>query len=337
MKAIALSTVVVLSVVVTVGAWYAWKGEAPGIPTELDSEDDSTSLIVDSGIEVDSPFGVIDNDISNSDSSVDNTGGVSQPARESVSKTSDESVETPAWGSSLSEAQLKDVVARLNANPALLQQLIDEFRQETDPQRKQQLSIVLGAVGGEQATLLASELIFSGDSDERTLGMDLLQTIQPGNAQARDIVSGMLATEVEPGVLIDAMTALSRPGDVDTDSRAFLSDQLAWLTTHDDDGVRSISLDILSRWSDDGRYTETLLTGLGDSSEYVRGSAAYALAGHEDKSSAVIDRLFDTVRKAGETESVKRAAILALRSMPLSANQIAELDALELRLNTVRR
>lgn len=333
MKAMTLSAFVVLGAVVAVGFWLARQDVGPDAAAQRDKKLDSTASLAESSAESDSPFGVIDNEALTPDSNVNVATTEPVVALDETSTHSD----LPSWDSTLSEAQLKDLVARLRADPALFQQLIDEFRQESDPQRKLRLAMVLGEVGGEQATLLASELIFSGDSDERTLGMDLLQDIQPGNAQARDIVSGMLATEVEPDVLIDAMTALSRPGDVDNDSRAFLSDQLAWLTTHQDDGVRSISLDILSRWSDDGRYTDTLLAGLDDDSEYVRGSAAYALAGHEDDSSAVIDRLFSTIRRAGESPSVIRAAILALRSMPLTSAQLAELDAIELRLNTVRR
>ena len=214
---------------------------------------------------------------------------------------------------------------------------MDEFRQETDPARKQWLASVLGEVGDEQVTLLASELIFSGDVASRSLGMSLLQDIQPGNAQARDIVSSMLATEVEPDVLVDALTALARPGDVDNQSRAYLSDQVAWLTTHQDDTVRGISLDILSRWSDDARYTDVLLAGMDDTSERVRTAAAYALVRHEDQSPAVVARLFATLAAADETTRVKRAAVLALKSMPLTPAQQAELQILEKQLNTVQR
>lgn len=243
----------------------------------------------------------------------------------------------PSWDASLSEDELGLLVARLKNDPALLAQLMDEFRQELDPDRKKRLAMVLGEVGGEQVTLLASELIFSGDSDARSLGMDLLQDIQPGNAQARNIASNMLATEVDPDTLVDAMTALASPGEVDASSRAYLSDQLALLATHEDESVRSISLDILSRWSDDGRYTDVLVSGLNDSSEYVRASAAYALVSHEDQSPDVVDRLFSTLRASVETAHVKRAVILALRSMPLTAAQDSELVSLERRLNTVVR
>jgi len=308
---------------------------------EPDKLSEASSLVVGSGPSSavadtagSSPFGVVDTapePLHDPTDSIDPAGtvGTTQPA---IALSNDTMI--TAWDSPLSDADLASLVARLKADPVLFLQLVDEFRQETDPARKKQLASVLGEVGGEQVTLLASELIFSGDSAARTLGMDLLQDVQPGNAQARDIVSGMLATEVDADVLVESLTALSLPGDVDSDSRAYLSDQIAWLTTHTDDGVRSISLDLLSRWSEDGRYTNTLLSGLDDDSEYVRTSAAYALAGHEDSSQAVIEGLLRSLRNASETTRVKRAAIQALRSMPLSPDQRLEVDALERVLNT---
>ncbi|MFK7994917.1 MAG: HEAT repeat domain-containing protein [Granulosicoccus sp.] len=338
MTKVALSVVVLLALVALAGNWYIGQDLPADTPVDSVSRIDSEVSSPDSIIENASPFVVISpgSEPTNSQPDIAERSPVVDPELP-VTTASLSRSELPAWDSALSESQLSELVAALNADPALLQQLIDEFRQETDPARKKKLAMVLGETGGEQATLVASELIFSGDSEARTLGMDLLQDIQPGNAQARDIASNMLATEIEPAVLIDAMTALSRPGDVDSDSRAYLSDQLAWLTTHEDDGVRSISLDILSRWSEDGRYTDTLVAGLNDESEYVRKAAAYSLVGHENSSAAVVDSLFTIVRKASERRNVKRAAILALKSMPLSALQRSELDALELKLNTVPR
>ncbi|MFK7859998.1 MAG: HEAT repeat domain-containing protein [Granulosicoccus sp.] len=328
---------VVVSAIVVIGLWPAGKNAAPDTSSRFAGDDASVSSPAGSHVKLDSPFEVADSDSTKSDSKT-NTVGADQPASlEPVVTSMSNEPDSALWGLSLTDAQLSKLVIRLNADPALLQQLIDEFRQESDPERKRRLAIVLGAVEGEQPLLLASELIFSGDREERALGMRLLQDIQPGNAQARDVAAEMLSSEVEPDVLVGAMAALSNPGAVDINSRAYLSDQLAWLTSHQDDGVRSISLDILSRWSEDGRYTDTLLAGLDDASEYVRASAAYSLSGHEDSSPIVIERLFRTLRNGAETKRVRRAAVQALRSMPLSSDQQVELDTLERVLNTVPR
>lgn len=288
--------------------------------------------------EADSPFALSEVDVSESENQ--RVGASPRQAAQLSDEQplqADWRVDVTAMRPPLSEQELGQLVRQLKNNPEFLQQLMDEFRQEIDAERKRWLASVLGEVGDEQVTLLASELIFSGDAASRSLGMNLLQDIQPGNAEAREIVSGMLTTEIEPVVLVDALTALAKPGDVDAQSRAHLSDQVAWLTTHQDDTVRGISLDILSRWSNDARYTDVLLAGMDDTSEQVRTAAAYALVSHEDQSPVVIDRLFATLAVTEETTRVKRATILALKSMPLTPTQQVELQAIERQLNTVRR
>lgn len=237
----------------------------------------------------------------------------------------------------LSDEDYESLVARLQSDPALLQQLIDEFRQEQDPKRRVLLARLLGEAGGDAITQIASELIFSGDKDSRELGLQLLRQVQPGNSQARDMASSLLATEVEPGVLVSTLTALASPGTVDEGSRALLSDQVALLASHADAGVRGVSLDVLSRWSTDGRDTPVLINGLLDPESRVRESAAYALVGHEDDNSAIVEALFTVLRNAEEQRATRKAVVLALRSFSLNDTQGNELQSLERELNTVRR
>ncbi len=237
----------------------------------------------------------------------------------------------------MSDADYESLVARLQSDPALLQQLIDEFRQEQAPERLALLARLLGETGGAAVTQIASELIFSGDEASRELGLQLLRQVQPGNAQARDMASSLLATEVEPRVLVSTLTALASPGTVDEDSRALLSDQVALLASHADAGVRGVSLDILSRWSTDGRDTPVLINGLLDPEPRVRESAAYALVGHEDDNGAIVESLFSVLRNPDEHRATRNATVLALRSFSLNDAQRDELQGLERDLNTVRR
>ncbi|MFK7852886.1 MAG: HEAT repeat domain-containing protein [Granulosicoccus sp.] len=236
--------------------------------------------------------------------------------------------------SALSDSAFLELADRLRAEPQLLLQLIDEFRQETDLERLAQLSRLLGEVGGTEVTLAASELIFSGDPQSRDIGLELLQQVQPGNDDARDIVSGLLTTEVEPEVLVSTLTTLSSPGKIDDAVRANLSEQVAYLTQHDDASVRAISINILSRWTTDSRYTSVLIDGLDDSTDFVRKSAAYALVDHEDPSPEVMDSLFIVLNNEQEQEPVRRAAILALRGMELSDAQRSHVRAIERKLDT---
>ncbi len=237
----------------------------------------------------------------------------------------------------MSDTDFESVVARLQSDPILLRQLIDEFRQEQNPERLALLARLLGEAGGAAVTEVASELIFSGNEASRELGLHLLRQVQPGNPQARNIASSLLATEVEPRVLVSTLTALASPGTVDADSRGMLSDQVALLASHEDAGVRGISLDILSRWTTDGRDTQVLINGLLDPEPRVRESAAYALVGHEDENAAVAESLFTVVRNVDEQRATRSAAVMALRSFSLSDAQLDELQGLERDLNTVRR
>ena len=239
--------------------------------------------------------------------------------------------------SAMSDADFLELAQAMRSDPNLLLQLIDEFRQETDPQRRAAISRLLGEVGGDSVTLAASELIYSGDAESRSLGLELLQQIQPGNAEARNIVSTLLATEVEPDVLVDTLTTLSKPGTVDDNSRQILSDQVAFLADHEDASVRSISLNILSRWSKDGQYTEVIRNGLTDQASVVRESAAYALVGHDNVSQTLIDSLLSVAVDSTEDKRARGGAILALKGMPIDDAVRAQVVAAELEVNRIRR
>lgn len=229
------------------------------------------------------------------------------------------------------------LVLRLRADPALLQRLIDEFRQEQDTERLDLLMRLLGNAGGSEVALLASELVYSGNEQARQLGLQMLQRARPGSAEVQQIASSLLTTEVEPRVLVDTLTTLARPGTVDSENRTLLADQVALMASHPDAGVRGVSLDILSRLSTDGRDTPVLLAGLADSDARVRESAAYALVDHENGTRLVSDTLLQLARNTQEPKATRSAALMALRSLSLPDEQQAELPLLQRQLNTVQR
>lgn len=332
-------SLVAVFAICAVGFWLSQKRTALPEIIEQDSAPTELNPPAQTGASY-SPFSVSGSDNNSLDTLSSNNDPVAMTdaVRENLAEEGLSVVDVTSLGRSMmSDEEYLALVERLKSDPQLLSLLIDEVRQETDLERRASLLRIIGAVGGEPATLLASELVFSGDDEDRNLGLDLLQMIQPGDSQARDIVSGMLATEVEPDVLRNTLTALADPGAVDEQSRAYLSGQVAWLTEHTDAGVRSISLDILSRWTTDTQYTSVLLSGLDDNSEYVRASAAYALASHEDQSQEVIDRLMRVIADSSEQEAVRRAAILAVRRMPITDQQRQDVQIIERELNTVVR
>jgi len=235
------------------------------------------------------------------------------------------------------DAEFITLANRIRSDPELLQQLVDEFRQESEPGRRAALARLLGEVGGPAVTLTASELIYSGDDESRRIGLQLLQQIQPGNAEARDIASTLLATEVEPVLLVDTLTTLAKPGEVDDNSRQILADQVAFLAEHQDENVRSISLNILSRWDNDGRYTQIIQDGLSDEAERVRESAAYALVGQDDADQNLIASLLAVAVDRNEEKSVRGGAVLALKGMSLSEYERQQVLGAEQDLATIRR
>ena len=109
------------------------------------------------------------------------------------------------------------------------------------------------------------------------------------------------------------------------------------MADHEDASVRSISLDILSRWSTDGKYTEVLRNGLTDQESVVREAAGYALVGHEQVNQDLIDSLLAVATNSTENKRARRAAVLALSGMPISAVARSQVTAAQRELNRVQR
>lgn len=337
----------VCALAVLIGAWF-FQGKDAVVKDDLNTDIAGGDSLLDSGLSgsqvVESPFSIKDSTPLASNASAALESAVDEQASEMpvINPIPDNVPREPIDFSSLGRSALTDgeflaFAERFRNEPALLQQLIDEFRQETDPARKAALSRLLGEIGGTDVTLAASELVFSGDPESRRIGLELLQAVQPGNAEARDIASTLLATEVEPGVLVETLTTLARPGSVDDGTRQYLSEQIAFLADHDSEKVRSVSLNILSRWNKNGQYTEVIRDGLMDEAPVVRESAAYALVGHKDVSQTLVDSLLAVATNEQEQEQARRGAVLALKGMPITDLERQQVMDAELDMDTVRR
>ena len=217
----------------------------------------------------------------------------------------------------LSDEDFEALVARLAVDPDLARALADEFRSESDPERLTLLARLLGELGGPAASDLAAELVFSGDAGSREIGLELLRQVQPDSAEARDVVSSLLATESEGDALLSTLAVLSKSADVDARTRATLTTQVALLTAHEDARVRRRSLGVLSRWSEDSAHVPVLLEGLADPDAKVRQTAAYAFVGRDDPDGTIAPELITVAANDDETERTRRGAILALKSMTL--------------------
>jgi hypothetical protein len=349
-------TSLLLGLCVLAGAAWFWHERSDvttGAPVLVNdsnataTDTQSNAAEVTGNASIKSPFSV-ENEASNSQTlpeSLDPAADVLGAGSVSVDNQYTETSVQPAYSidlaslgySTLSDEELLQIADALRGDSALLQQLIDEFRQETNAERRVALSRILGEVGGDDVTLTASELIYSGDAESRRLGLELLQQVQPGNATARDIASSLLATEIEPTILVGTLTTLSKPGAVDDSTREYLSEQVAFMADHEDASVRSISLDILSRWSTDGTYTEVLRNGLTDQESVVREAAGYALVGHENVNQELIESLLAVAIDSTEGKRARSAAVLALSGMPINEDVRGQVTAAQRELNRVQR
>ena len=338
MRVAAASGVFAVSVV----AWL-WLSMESGDPTDTPDRSDKAVSSALNTVTSGSPFALVPDSADTAD--VDTAAMGVTPEADSqrpAADTVEAAQQTPVDVSQLARTASSDedfdaLVGRLRADPALLRQLIDEFRQEQDPQRRDRLMKLLGYAGGADVTLLASELVYSGDEQSRELGLQMLQRAQPGSAEVQQIASELLATEIEPDVLVDTLTILARPGTANTENRTLVADQVALMTSHADAAVRGISLDILSRLSTDGRDTPVLLGALTDSNARVRESAAYALVEHENDTALVRSSLLQLANRQDEPKATRNAALLALRSLTLTQEERDALVAIEQQLNTVVR
>lgn len=234
----------------------------------------------------------------------------------------------------IDDERFEALAERLRRDPALLAALIDEARTETDPERLRWLLLLLGEVDDPSVVALATELAYGADPALRTLGLDLLKRLRPGDPDVLSVVSTLLASETDEQLLVPTLTALARPGNVDGDTRATLAGQVALLVDHPQAAVRRISIDILSRWSQDATYTPQLLAGLDDPDERVRETAAFAFVDHEDDAPEVRRALFALADDGSATEASRRGAVLALKRMALEEDERARVLAIERRLDT---
>lgn len=235
----------------------------------------------------------------------------------------------------MSDAEFDALLARLDADPDLLDALIQELRGESDAARIERLSLLLGDLDHPDVTALAVELAYSSDPALRAAGLDLLQRTGDGSLAERDaVVSGLLSTETDPEILMSALGAIARPGNVDASTRASMVTQVTLLTGHEEASVRRGSIEIVSRWTRDGSDTPVLLGGLTDEDASVRRGAAYAFVGHEAIDDQVRRELLRVAEDGAEALETRSAALLALRRSGAGDEAFrAELDRLQRRLD----
>lgn len=212
----------------------------------------------------------------------------------------------------IKDDELISLVKRLNNDPALMTDLINELRAETDPKRLKRLVYILGSTGNAEVLPVATELIYSGVPSSRDTGLDLLSRIAPSNPEAITVASNLLVSETEPDVLIATMNVLAQPAGASTELRESLVTQIAPLSTHETTNVRSVSVAILARLTNDPSSAPVFYNALFDAESNVRSAGVYAFASFPYHSEEVSQKLLDMIEDPLETAEVRRGATLAL-------------------------
>ncbi len=218
----------------------------------------------------------------------------------------------------LSDEEYSKVQAQLKQSEALLDQLLEEFRYNTNPQRARQLAALLSQHNLTKVVDVAAELAYSGDPVSQKMGLDLLSRLQPDNSRARDIAIELLSTEDNPSLLVSTMNVLATPARSATpDQRSALLDNTTLLATHNNEQVRSHSVALIGRWNqNDG--VMTLENALSDNSPQVRARAVSALFGLDNPNTNIINSLLLIAENSSEEKTTRQSALQTLRDMPLA-------------------
>jgi len=227
----------------------------------------------------------------------------------------------------ISEEEFLELVKRLRNDPALLGEVLNELRAETDPARIKRLTIMLGATGSADVLPVAEELVYSSSLESRETGLDLLSRVAPQNPAAYDIANSILGSEADPDVLVSTMNVLARPKNAGPEARAAAISQIMPLANHDAAAVRRHSVGMLVRLTNDETLSPVLFNALSDSDVSVRKAAVYAYARYPYQTNEAVQRLMDIVKDPTEERGVRRGAILAVTKMSPDEDTTEQINA----------
>ncbi len=234
------------------------------------------------------------------------------------------------------EESVSALIKRLQNDPTLVQEIMDEFRVETDPKRRDRLKLLLGKVANPELVPLAQEMLYSGTNDSQLAALDLLRRVQQENPAARTLALDVLTSSSENDVLVAAINVFSIPVPISADENQAILNQMLSLVEHDAPMVRQRSISTLSNWGGGSEnIMPVLLTGLTDSDMGVRRTAAYALVGTSGNNEEAKLALLAAAENVDEHRGVRRAAVLALQRMELDPQTAERAEAAKLSMRKV--
>ncbi len=227
----------------------------------------------------------------------------------------------------LNDDEFQSMSNRLRNDPALLQEVMDELRTETDETRAKRLKLLLADVANPELVPLAQEMLYSGSQQSELLALDLLRRIQDENPQARSIALDVLSSSSDDAVLVSAMNVFATPVPTDANEVQLIVNQMNALVDHDSPSVRRAGVSILARWGDSDSIAPVLVRGMSDVDADVRKSSAYALSKSGANSEDAKLALLSMAESADESVSGRLAAAQALTKMQLDLQSSERLEA----------
>ena len=227
----------------------------------------------------------------------------------------------------VSDEEFLALVVRLRNDPLLLNDLLNELRAETDPERIKRLTAILGETATADVLPVAEELVYSADESTRKTGLALLNRIARNNPEAYDIANSILGSEADPQVLVSTINVMATPSNASAETKATAIAQIIPLAEHESAAVRRHSVSVLPRLTNDESLAPILYNALSDVDTNVREAAAYAFASYPFQPPEAVERLLELAENPDEAKGVRRAAMLALQNLAPSDEVSARVSA----------
>ena len=223
----------------------------------------------------------------------------------------------------MSDGDFNNLVANLDSDPAMLPLLLEEFRNNSDPDRARRIAQLMENRQDSRITELGEQMVYSGDPESQKAGLALLGTQQGSDSRALDVVVDIIDLEENPDVLTSALNALAKPGRAEPEQKERVVDQFKSRVTHGDPIVRRHSLTLLSRWSGESDMNDVYLTGLEDQDERVRTGALFALKSSKHPSEQTRQAFIRVIQDVNENRLLRLNALSGLKKYDVPAEEIA--------------
>lgn len=216
----------------------------------------------------------------------------------------------------------RDLRATLQANPALMRDVVKRYEAESDPRQRAVLKAVLSTINDSAVFDLSRRLATSSDPQKRREGLQIMRELSAGTADMRAAVKQVLAAEQVPGVLVEALRALKQ-GPADVAEAQEVAGYLLRLSRHPDAAVRSESVFRLGQWTNSAEAGAILAQALTDQTASVRQAAVLAITQSQLRPPDAKGSLYNIANNPNEGRNLRMTALQALELFSPNADEVA--------------